>query len=106
MLDNALKLGDTLFWKGSRLSFGYRPRNIPLRHFLSHVPWKRIHGAGIHPGHVEEVIGITKAYITRVGHGAMPTELEDEMVITLERVAMNLVQPQARSDAVVGLTWW
>jgi adenylosuccinate synthase len=37
------------------------------------------HGAGIHPGHVNDVIGITKAYITRVGHGAMPTELEDEV---------------------------
>ncbi|MEC7625994.1 MAG: adenylosuccinate synthetase, partial [Candidatus Thermoplasmatota archaeon] len=36
------------------------------------------HGAGIHPGHVKDVIGITKAYITRVGHGAMPTELDDE----------------------------
>ena len=35
------------------------------------------HGAGIHPGHVTDVIGITKAYITRVGNGAMPTELED-----------------------------
>ena len=27
---------------------------------------------------MEDVIGITKAYITRVGHGAMPTELNDE----------------------------
>ena len=33
----------------------------------------------IHPGHVDEVIGITKAYITRVGNGGMPTELEDEI---------------------------
>jgi len=37
------------------------------------------HGAGIHPGHVETVIGITKAYITRVGNGHMPTELFDEV---------------------------
>ena len=37
------------------------------------------HGAGVHPGHIEDVIGITKAYITRVGHGAMPTELEDDV---------------------------
>jgi len=36
------------------------------------------HGVGIHPGHVDTVIGITKAYITRVGAGAMPTELFDE----------------------------
>ena len=37
------------------------------------------HGAGIHPGHVDNVIGITKAYITRVGNGHMPTELYDEV---------------------------
>ena len=36
------------------------------------------HGAGIHPGHIDRVVGITKAYITRVGNGAMPTELDDE----------------------------
>ena len=36
------------------------------------------HGAGIHPGHVEETIGVVKAYTTRVGHGPMPTELFDE----------------------------
>ena len=32
------------------------------------------HGAGIHPGHVEECFGITKAYTTRVGNGPFPTE--------------------------------
>jgi adenylosuccinate synthase len=37
------------------------------------------HGAGVHPGHVEETIGVVKAYTTRVGHGPMPTELFDEV---------------------------
>ncbi len=36
------------------------------------------HGAGIHPGHVEECFGITKAYTTRVGNGPFPTELSLE----------------------------
>ncbi len=31
-------------------------------------------GAGIGPGRIDEVIGITKAYITRVGSGPFPTE--------------------------------
>ncbi|MCS5537083.1 MAG: adenylosuccinate synthetase, partial [Candidatus Poseidoniaceae archaeon] len=35
------------------------------------------HGAGIHPGHVIEVIGVVKAYTTRVGNGPFPTELFD-----------------------------
>ena len=36
------------------------------------------HGAGIHPGHVTECFGITKAYCTRVGNGPFPTELSLE----------------------------
>lgn len=37
------------------------------------------HGAGIHPGHVNEVIGVVKAYTTRVGNGPFPTELFDSV---------------------------
>jgi len=35
-------------------------------------------GAGIGPGRIERVIGIVKAYTTRVGAGPFPTELFDE----------------------------
>lgn len=34
-------------------------------------------GLGIAPSHIREVLGITKAYCTRVGSGPFPTELED-----------------------------
>ena len=36
------------------------------------------HGAGIHPGHIEQCFGITKAYTTRVGNGPFPSELSLE----------------------------
>ena len=36
------------------------------------------HGAGIHPGHIEQCYGITKAYTTRVGNGPFPTDLSLE----------------------------
>ena len=36
-------------------------------------------GLGIAPHKIQEVIGITKAYCTRVGSGPFPTELNDEM---------------------------
>lgn len=36
-------------------------------------------GLGIAPGKIGEVIGITKAYCTRVGSGPFPTELNDEI---------------------------
>ncbi|MFN8291529.1 MAG: adenylosuccinate synthase [Chitinophagaceae bacterium] len=35
-------------------------------------------GLGIAPHHIRDVIGVTKAYCTRVGGGPFPTELENE----------------------------
>ncbi len=43
-------------------------------------------GAGIPPTLMGEVIGVTKAYTTRVGDGPFPTELLDETGETLRRV--------------------
>jgi adenylosuccinate synthase len=36
-------------------------------------------GAGIGPRHVERVIGVAKAYVTRVGSGPFPTELDGDV---------------------------
>ncbi len=36
-------------------------------------------GAGLGPRHVDRVIGITKAYVTRVGAGPFPTELDGDI---------------------------
>lgn len=36
-------------------------------------------GSGVGPGQISKVVGITKAYTTRVGSGPFPTELEDEV---------------------------
>ncbi len=36
-------------------------------------------GSGMGPCYIDEVIGVTKAYTTRVGGGPMPTELQDTM---------------------------
>jgi len=35
-------------------------------------------GTGIGPKHIDDIVGIVKAYTTRVGEGPMPTELFDE----------------------------
>jgi len=79
MLDNALKLGEHVILEGAQGclldidqgTFPFVTSSVTSR-------GNATHGAGIHPGHVNDVIGITKAYITRVGNGAMPTELDDE----------------------------
>jgi len=36
-------------------------------------------GSGIAPSKITDVVGVTKAYLTRVGSGPFPTELEDEV---------------------------
>jgi len=36
-------------------------------------------GAGVSPSEIDYVLGITKAYTTRVGSGPFPTELDDEI---------------------------
>jgi len=42
-------------------------------------------GSGVGPGLLGHVLGITKAYTTRVGGGPFPTELEDEIGAELAR---------------------
>ena len=36
-------------------------------------------GSGIAPNKISEVVGVTKAYLTRVGSGPFPTELDDDI---------------------------
>jgi adenylosuccinate synthase len=80
MLDTALRLDEHVILEGAQGclldidqgTFPFVTSSVTSR-------GNATHGAGIHPGHVDDVIGITKAYITRVGNGAMPTELEDDV---------------------------
>ncbi|MFZ9694874.1 MAG: adenylosuccinate synthase [Chitinophagaceae bacterium] len=43
-------------------------------------------GLGIAPKHIRDVIGVTKAYCTRVGSGPFPTELENEVGEELRKI--------------------
>ena len=80
MLDNALKLEENVLLEGAQgclldIDQGTYP-------FVTSSVTSRgnsSHGAGIHPGHIDSVIGIVKAYTTRVGAGPFPTELFDEV---------------------------
>ncbi len=46
-------------------------------------------GSGLGPGDIDRVIGITKAYVTRVGSGPFPTELHDELAERLTAVGQE-----------------
>ena len=43
-------------------------------------------GLGVAPQHIKDIIGVTKAYCTRVGAGPFPTELENETGETLRKI--------------------
>lgn len=44
-------------------------------------------GAGLHPIRIDHILGIMKAYTTRVGAGPMPTELKDQTGERIRQVA-------------------
>ena len=46
-------------------------------------------GSGVGPKHIQRVIGIAKAYLTRVGSGPFPTELDDEDGDKLSELGME-----------------
>lgn len=53
-------------------------------------------GLGIPPRHIEHVVGIVKAYTTRVGEGPFPTELLNEQGERLQRVGHEYGTTTAR----------
>ncbi len=46
-------------------------------------------GAGLHPVKIDHILGIMKAYTTRVGAGPMPTELGDETGERIRQIAQE-----------------
>ena len=57
-------------------------------------------GSGVPPRSIEQVIGVTKAYTTRVGDGPMPTELFDETAETIREVGHEYGTTTGRSRRI------
>jgi adenylosuccinate synthase len=80
LLHDALERGETILLEGAQgtlldLDHG----TYPFVTSSNPVAGGALTGAGIGPKHVDRVIGITKAYVTRVGSGPFPTELHDDI---------------------------
>ncbi|MCR4391312.1 MAG: adenylosuccinate synthase [Candidatus Acetothermia bacterium] len=74
-IEQALAAGKTVIFEGAQgtlldLDFGTYPYVTSSCTTVHGVGW----GAGIHTDRVERVIGVAKAYTTRVGEGPFPTE--------------------------------
>lgn len=77
-LNNALKAGKTILAEGAQgvmldIDFG----TYPYVTSSNTVSASACIGLGIPPKYIRDVIGISKAYCTRVGSGPFPTELHD-----------------------------
>jgi adenylosuccinate synthase len=78
-LNNAIKSGKNILLEGAQgtmldVDYGTYPYTTS-----SHtIAGGSIIGTGIGPHHINDIIGIVKAYTTRVGEGPLPTELFDK----------------------------
>jgi adenylosuccinate synthase len=80
LLNKACKAGRSLLFEGAQGSMlDIDHGTYPYVTSSNCVAGAAAAGAGIGPQHLQYVLGITKAYTTRVGSGPFPTELDDEV---------------------------
>ena len=80
LLDEAKKSGKRVLFEGAQgIMLDVDHGTYPYVTSSHTHPGQAASGAGIGPGAVGYVLGITKAYTTRVGSGPFPTELKDDI---------------------------
>ena len=80
VLDQADRRGQRILFEGAQgAMLDVDHGTYPFVTSSNTVAGQAAAGAGIGPRAVDYVLGITKAYTTRVGAGPFPTELEDEI---------------------------
>jgi adenylosuccinate synthase len=79
LVHEALEAGQHVLFEGAQATFlDLDHGTYPYVTSSNPVAGGACTGAGVGPRHIERVIGIAKAYVTRVGAGPFPTELHDE----------------------------
>jgi adenylosuccinate synthase len=80
LLNQALERGETVLLEGSQgTMLDVDHGTYPFVTSSNPTSGGACSGAGIGPGRISAVLGILKAYTTRVGSGPFPTELHDDM---------------------------
>jgi adenylosuccinate synthase len=80
LLDEAKKSGKRVLFEGAQgIMLDVDHGTYPFVTSSHTHPGQAASGSGIGPGAVGYVLGITKAYTTRVGSGPFPTELKDDI---------------------------
>ena len=79
-LFDGIKQGKTILFEGAQgTHLDVEHGTYPFVTSSSTVAGNAANGSGVGPGALSEIIGIVKAYTTRVGAGPFPTELLDEI---------------------------
>ena len=80
LIDDAIKAGKTILYEGAQGSLlDVDLGTYPFATSSNTTIGGALTGLGIGPRAIDEVIGVIKAYTTRVGAGPFPTELVDAM---------------------------
>ncbi len=80
IVHNALEAGQHILLEGAQATFlDLDHGTYPFVTSSNPVAGGACTGAGVGPHQIERIIGIAKAYVTRVGSGPFPTELFDEV---------------------------
>ncbi len=79
LVHEALEIGHHVLLEGAQATFlDLDQGTYPFVTSSNPVAGGACTGAGVGPRYIDRVIGIAKAYVTRVGAGPFPTELTDE----------------------------
>jgi adenylosuccinate synthase len=86
ILDQSLRAGKNVLFEGAQGTFlDIDHGTYPFVTSSNCVAGAVCTGSGVGPTKIDRVIGITKAYTTRVGEGPFPTELDEEIGEQLRR---------------------
>jgi len=90
VVDDALRAGKNVMLEGAQGTLlDVDHGTYPFVTSSSAVAGGATTGVGIGPSRIDTVIGITKAYATRVGAGPFPTELDDAAGVHLRNVGVE-----------------
>ena len=82
-----------------------RPRHVPVRHLSNPIAGGACTGGGVGPLQIDQVIGVLKAYSTRVGLGPLPDGARRRASArTCWRRAASSARPPAGGAAAAGST--
>lgn len=90
MLNNALEDGKEVLFEGAQgtlldLDHGTYPFVTSSSPTIGGV----FTGTGVSPRHIKRIVGVSKAYVTRVGYGPFPTEQQNEIGELMGRRGME-----------------